>query len=351
VTPSPPSLGPSRSMSAWNPLTALGSAGSLRADLRSPTARVLLMVVVLTVANIVVAPDLLAGSHLTGMVNLLIPIMLAAIASVPSVLSGGGGLDLSVGPLLGFVNVVAVGVLMPRGLGSLWVGVPLCILLGAVIGALNGALVAYGRLQPIVVTLGSYLVLAGLTLVVLPQPVGGAPGWAGFLADGSLGGYFAHSLILLAVGLAIWLGLRKAGFIRLVTAVGSDQRAAYTSGVNVAAVRLGAYTLGGVFAALAGMGLTALIDSGDPTIGRQYTLMAIAAVALGGNSLAGGRGGVLGPLLGAATLFLIQLLLSSVHVSSLWIQVVYGTVLLVAICLNSTATTGGRARAAGTQGA
>jgi len=99
------------------------------------------------------------------------------------------------------------------------------------------------------------------------------------------------------------------------------------------------------------MSLTALINSGDPTIGKQYTLMAIAAVALGGNALAGGRGGVLGPLLGAATLFLIQLLLSALQVSSLWIQVVYGAVLLLAICLNSGALSGIRPLTTGPQGA
>jgi ribose transport system permease protein len=324
---------------------------SLGADLRSPLTKVVLMAAALAVANIVVSPDLLQGSRMTGMINLLIPVLLAALASVPSILSGGGGLDLSVGPLLGFVNVAVIGVLMPQGLGSAWLGIPLCLLLGAAVGLVNGALVAYGRLQPIVVTLGTYLILAGLSLVVLPQPTGGAPGWADFLGSGSFGGYFAHSLILLAVALLLWAGLRKVGFVRLITAVGSDQRAAYTSGVNVAAVRLGAYALGGVFAALAGMGLTALINSGDPTIGRQYTLMAIAAVALGGNSLAGGRGGITGPILGAITLFLIQLLLSSVHVSSLWIQVVYGAVLLLAICLNSGVTSGTRLRTAGPQGA
>jgi len=273
------------------------------------------------------------------------------MASVPSVLSGGGGLDLSVGPLLGFVNVAVVGLLVPHGLGSAWLGIPLCLLLGALVGALNGALVAYGRLQPIVVTLGSYLVLAGLSLVVLPQPRGGAPSWAAFLGGGWIGGHVAHALLLPAAAFALWAVLRKAGFVRLVSAVGSDERAAYTSGVNVALVRLGAYALGGVFAGLAGMSLTALINSGDPTIGKQYTLMAIAAVALGGNALAGGRGGVLGPLLGAATLFLIQLLLSALQVSSLWIQVVYGAVLLLAICLNSGALSGIRPLTTGPQGA
>ncbi|MEU0948669.1 ABC transporter permease [Streptomyces canus] len=318
---------------------------------QSPVARLWVMAAGLTVANTVIAPDLLQGARLNGMVNLLAPLVLAALASAPSVLSGGGGLDLSVGPSLGFVNVLVVGVFVEHGVTSGWLGLPLCVVLGTLVGAVNGVLVAYARLQPIVATLGTFLVLSGLALVVLPQPRGGAPAWAAFLADGSLGGYLPHVLLLPAGALAVWAGLRRLGLVRLITAVGSDQRAAHTSGVNVPLVRLGAYTLGGTFAGLAGIALTALTDSGDPTVGKQYTLMAIAAVALGGNALAGGRGGMLGPLLGATTLFLIQLLLSSAQVSSLWIQVVYGAVLLVAVCVNAAPRSGLRVQATGPQGA
>ncbi|MET9357256.1 ABC transporter permease [Streptomyces sp. NPDC006617] len=318
---------------------------------RSPVARLWGMTAALAVANAVIAPDLLQGSRLNAMVNLLAPLVLAALASAPSVLSGGGGLDLSVGPSLGFVNVLVVGVLVEHGVTSAWLGLPLCVLLGTLVGVVNGVLVAYGRLQPIVATLGTFLVLSGLALVVLPQPRGGAPGWAAFLAGGSLGGYLPHILLLPAGALALWAGLRRLGLVRLITAVGSDQRAAHTSGVNVPLVRLGAYALGGALAGLAGIALTALTGSGDPTVGKQYTLMAIAAVALGGNALAGGRGGMLGPLLGATTLFLIQLLLSSAQVSSLWIQVVYGAVLLAAVCLNAAPRPGLRVQAAGAQGA
>ncbi|GHJ38474.1 ABC transporter permease [Streptomyces sp. TS71-3] len=311
----------------------------------SPLGRVAVLAVALAIANTVIAPALLTGPRLTGLVTLFVPLLLAAMAGVPAILSGGGGLDLSVGPLLGFVNVLAVAVLVPHGLGSAWYGIPLCLLLGAAVGAVNGVLVAYVRLQPIVATLGSYLVLAGLSLVVLPQPRGGAPAWAATLGAGSFGGHVPNVLLLPAAALLVWWTACRTGLVRLIRAVGSDQRAAYTAGVDVGLVRIGAYTLGGLLAALAGMALTALIDSGDPGVGKQYTLIAVAAVALGGNSLAGGTGGITGPALGAATLFLIQLLLSALHMSSLWIQVVYGAVLLAAICLNSRAPNGLRAHA------
>jgi ribose transport system permease protein len=306
----------------------------LAAWLRSPVGLVTATAVVLAIVNIAITPGLVTGAHFPATVNLLVPAVLAAMASVPSILSGGGGLDLSVGPLLGFVDVLAVGVLLPAGLGL--ASIPVCLAIGAATGVVNGVLVAYFRLQPIVVTLGTYLVFAGWSLVVMPQPQGNEPGWAAFLGGAWAGGYVPRSVLPLIAAVALWMALRRLGFVRLVTAIGSDDRAAYTAGVNVAAVRLGAYALGGLIAALAGLTLVALIGSGDPTVGPQYTLEAVAAVALGGNSLAGGQGGMTGPAFGAATLFLIQSLLSSLKVSSMWIQVVYGAVLLVALCLNSS---------------
>jgi ribose transport system permease protein len=302
---------------------------------RSPLLVVVILLIVLAGLNLALTPNMLGSDRIAGMANLLVPSVLAAMASVPSVLSGGGGLDLSIGPLLGFVNVFLVGVLLSAGLGAGIVAVPLCLAVGAGIGAINGVLVAYLRLQPVVVTLGTYLALAGLSLIVLPQPKGGAPVWTAPLGGALLGGYLPISLSLIVVALLIWWAAKKAGLVRLISAVGSDDRAAFVSGVNVPLVKFAAYVLGGVFAGLAGIGLTVLINSGDPNVGPQYTLMAIVAVALGGNALTGGRGGMRGPILGAASLYLIQSVLSAANVSSLWIQVVYGAVLLAAVSLNA----------------
>lgn len=304
--------------------------------IRSPLAIVACLVVVLLAVNLVLTPAMLGGARLPSTVNLLLPSVLVAMASVPSVMSGRGGIDLSVGPLLGLVNVFLVGVLLPYGLGGALVSLPVLLALGVGVGLLSGLLVAYGRLQPVVVTLGGYLVLSGLALVVMPRPVGAAPAWVDWLSGAWLGGYLPRSLLLFAAGVAVWLVLRRTGAVALILATGSDDRAAFTSGVRVARVRCLAYATGGLFAALAGIALTVLIQSGDPSVGRQYALAAVAAVALGGNPLHGGRGTMTGPVLGAVALFLIQTLLSGAHVSSLWIQVVYGAVLLAAICANSS---------------
>lgn len=292
----------------------------------------------LLVVNVALSPVMLSSGHLPNTITLVVPSLLIAMASVPSVMTGRGGIDLSVGPLLGLINVVITGVLLERGLGNAPIAIALSLVIGAAIGAVNGVVVAYGRLQPVVVTLAMYLVLSGIALVLMPEPVGEAPGWVSWLAGSWLGGYFPRSALLVVIALGAWATLQRLGIIGLFLSIGSDERATYTSGVRVQRVVVLAYTVGGVLAALAGIALTVLIESGDPLVGRQYTLPAIAAVALGGNPLWGGRGTVLGPILGALSLFLIQTLLSTLNVSSLWIQVVYGLVLLAAVCINASLT-------------
>jgi len=266
------------------------------------------------------------------------------MASTPPVLSGGGGIDLSVGPVLGFVNVLLIAWLLPNGLAAPQIAIPLLLLFGALVGVLNGVLVAVVRLQPIVATLGTYLVLVGLALEVMPQPIGEAPTWI-VRFGGSIVG-IPGAVILVAVPLVAWILLRRTSYATALYSVGGDARVAFSAGINVSRVRIMAYVISGVFAAIAGLALTALIESGDPNLGPQYTLVAIAAVALGGTSLAGGRGGIAGPILGALTIFLIQNLLSAVHVSALWLQVVYGAILVIALIANSQVRTLARRRPA-----
>jgi ribose transport system permease protein len=255
------------------------------------------------------------------------------MAATPPILAGGGGIDVSVGPLMGFVNAIVFTRLIPLGLSDPWAAVPLLLGVGALVGAVNGLLVVVVRLQAIVATLGTYLVLVGLTLQELPQPGGGAPGWMDALA-GSLGPV-PGAVVLVALPALGWWWLRRTALYRALMAVGGDDRAAFSAGVNVGLVRFSAYVMSGLLAALAGIALTALVGSGDPTLGPPYTLVAIAAAALGGTSLAGGRGGLAGSILAALVIYLIQNLLPAIHASGFWLQIAYGGILLVALVLNT----------------
>lgn len=289
------------------------------------------------IANLITIPQFVSPGNIAGTLAVAAPFVLAAIASTPAILSGGGGIDISIGPLLGFANVLFIDQLLPNGLGGPAPAIAITLALSAFVGAVNGFLVVVVRLQPIVATLGSYLVLAGLALRLMPQPAGQAPSWI-IRFNGSFGP-IPGALILFAIPVVLWLLMQRTAYYRALIAVGGSERTAFSAGVNVMLVRGLAYVIGGFFAGFASLALTALVQSGDPTLGPQYTLVAIAAVALGGTSLAGGRGGIAGSILAALSIFLIQNFLSSIDVSSFWNQVVYGGILIVALVVNAEART------------
>ena len=137
--------------------------------------------------------------------------------------------------------------------------------------------------------------------------------------------------MLAAAGL--WLALRQFGFLAQLYVVGADDVAAFSAGVNVAAVRVGAYVVGGLFAALGGIALTGVVQSSQASLATTYSLIAIAAVSLGGTSLAGGRGGLLGSFLGAAGIFLLQELLGAAGMPIRYVQFMYGVLLVAGVVL------------------
>ena len=260
------------------------------------------------------------------------PLVLLAMAQAPVVLSGGGGLDLSVGPGAGLVSVILTAGLIAHRMSVAWFVILAALVIGAVIGALNGTLVAVIRIPPIIATLATYLVFAGIATQVLSSPVGDLPAWMSWFTD--IEGVVPNVLwVIAAVGAAWWL-LSRSAFWKNLRMVGSNDRAAYTAGVPVTAIRFIAYTLTGVMTGVAGLVLTAVLGGADATVGPTYTLLAVAAVALGGLSLAGGRGGLLGAACGAVLLFLIQNYLTLTEASSFVLQAAYGVVLVVAVVVN-----------------
>jgi ribose transport system permease protein len=293
---------------------------------RSPGAIVVGgLLVVLLILNAILNPARLAPAGILTTIGLTAPLLLAALASTPSILSGGGGIDISIGPMIGFLNVVMVRYLFMSGVESPLVVIPLVLLAGIVLGAVNGALVAYVRLPAIVATLGTYLLFFGLTPWVMSRPGGDAPGW--------LSGETAIvGLLFVAV---LWAAIHRTPLHAYLMAVGGSAKAAYTSGLDVAAIRLFAYALGGLIAAVGALAMTALLGSADPNIGAPITLKAIAAVALGGVSLAGGRGGFVGAAAGALVIFLVQLVMTSTGWSTFVLQMVFGSVLVLAVLFNA----------------
>ena len=315
-------------MSATPHAHKAGSMAVLK-DVWRQTGFAPILFVVLLAVNVVINPDRFAPAAWGTLIGLAAPLVGAALASTPPVLGGRGGIDISVGPLMGFVNAVVVLVLIKNmGVTSPWIIVPAAIGIGALVGAVNGLLATVLRIQPIVATLGTYLILVGATLTILPAPTGTVPDWLRALS-GPL------SILPLGAICVIWMVLRRLPYYDALMATGSDDRAAYTAGVPVTLVRFVAYVAAGSFAGIAGLMLTALIGSADPSIGPTYTLIAISAVALGGVSLAGGRGGMLGAAIGALDIFLLQSALTYFNFSTFVLQIAYGTILVVAIVLTA----------------
>lgn len=289
----------------------------------------LVLFVVLLVVNVLLNPVRFLPASWGTEIGLAAPLVAAAVATMPAMLGGRGGIDVSVGPSMGFVNAVLVQVLiLDLGITSPVALVGTAILAGALIGCVNGALATIVRIQPIVATLGTYLLLTGITLTILPSPAGTVPPWLKSLAGPT-------AVLPLAALATAWLALKRTPYYDQLMAVGSDDRACFTAGVDVGLVRFLSYVLTGAFAGIAGLTLTALIGSADPNVGPGYTLIAISAVALGGVSLAGGRGGFLAAAIGGLDIFLLQNALTFFNVSTFVLQIAYGVILVASVALNA----------------
>jgi ribose transport system permease protein len=244
-----------------------------------------------------------------------------------------GGLDLSVGALMTLVNCFGSIVMAGSG-GNVVLGVIAAMGLGAACGFMNGAVVVYGRIQPIIATLATGAVYLGLALLLRPTPGGNVNGdfaWAftndinelgytyGWWEDlGWFGAIPVQPIILALILLFVWVPFRRSATGRGCYAIGSAEGAAYMSGVQINRSKLTAFTIGGFFAGCAGIYLTMQMGSGnaDAPQAAEYTLRSIATVVIGGTSLYGGTGGVIGTIFGALVLRSISFLFRVVPESS-----------------------------------
>ena len=299
-----------------------------------PASFAVVLTILLVIANTVVQPAFAAWSQVAPTLGTLAPFAIAGMASTPAFLSGGGGIDLSVAPVMGFVNILLVTKFFGTVLGGPLLAVPLLLALGAAIGVVNGVLIARLRIPPVIATLGTFFILSGANLELVPNPVT-APNnnWTTALA-GSIGPV-PGAVLTVGVPLLAWFVLRRTAYVDSLLAVGDHDATAFSAGMNVNAVRISAYALGGAIAAVGGIALAGLVQSADAQVFTNYVLVALAAVALGGTNLAGGRGGLLGSLFGAASIFLLENLLTELHASAYFIQVAYGGVLFVAVLLGA----------------
>jgi ribose transport system permease protein len=258
-----------------------------------------------------------------------------AIAQTLPVLTSG--LDLSVGSVFVMTNCLASSLVVGTPL-QVALGVAAVLVSGLVCGAVNGLVVVFGRLQPIIATLATGAIYYGVALWLRPAPGGEVnESFADFMT-GSLGDAVPFSIVLLAAAIVfLWIPYRRSVLGRAAYAIGSSQPAAYMSGVPVARAKFVTYVLAGLFAAVAGLLLTCLTYSGEANalLGGSYTLSSIAAVVVGGTSLYGGTGGAIGTIFGAFVLRTIGDLLFVFDIDPLSQPLFLGIVLLISVSLGS----------------
>jgi ribose transport system permease protein len=266
-------------------------------------------------------------------------VLLALVAMAQTFVVLTAGIDLSVGMVFILCNCLASYVVVGSPMMTT-LGLAAVLATGLICGAINGLIVVFGRLQPIVVTLATGAIYFGLALLLRPNP-GSTPDFNSTVADaltGRLPGGIPASLAALAViVLVIWIPFRRSVIGRAAYAVGSSETAAYMSGMPVRSAKLAAYTLSGLMGALGGLFLTFFTYSGEASLanGNTYTLFSIAAVVLGGVSLFGGKGSAIGAIFGALAFRTIGDLLFVFDLDPLWQPLFQGVVLLLAICLGA----------------
>nr|WP_206076005.1 ribose ABC transporter permease [Marinitoga lauensis] len=242
-----------------------------------------------------------------------------------------GGIDLSVGSTFALSAVIMASVL--KG-GSVFLGILVALVVGALMGFANGFIIAKGRIQPFIVTLATMAIGRSLTLVYTQgMPITGLPSSFRVIGRGNLLGIPYPIIIMLGTFILIWFILSNTKLGLYTYAIGGNETAAKLSGVKVIKYKIIIYIISGVLSALSAMLLTARLNSAQPTFGSGYELDAIAAVVLGGASLSGGRGSVIGTIFGALIMGVINNGLNLLNVSPFYQQAVKGAVILIAVLL------------------
>ncbi|MAM53378.1 MAG: sugar ABC transporter permease [Microbacterium sp.] len=295
-----------------------------------PFASLIVLVILLSILS----PYFLTVNNLFNVFQQITVLAIIALGATMVIVSGG--IDLSVGSVAALSGMIAGVTFSQLGL-PMGIALVLGLVSGAAAGAANGALIVFGRVPPFVATLAMLSVARGLTLVLSDgQPISGFPDWFRALTSFDIAGVVPAVVILVLVLYAIgafYLRFRPSG--RSIYAVGGSEEVARLSGINVGWVKLRVYMIAGALAGLGGLVLTSRLNSAQPTAGAGLELDVIAAVVIGGTSLSGGVGTVIGTLIGALIIGVLRNGLNLLDVSSFWQQVVIGVVIAAAVMIDT----------------
>nr|WP_277750082.1 ribose ABC transporter permease [Falsirhodobacter deserti] len=297
--------------------------------IHSPLALPLIGLIVVSVLMGFASDNFFSVSNIFNVLRQVSIIAILAVGMTFVILTGG--IDLSVGAVMALAGTIAAGLMVNMGMPG-WVGLLAGIGVGVVLGIFNGFLVAWGRMPAIIVTLATMGMARGLGLIYSGgYPISGIPSWISWFGVGRIGIVPVPVIAMVIIYALAWVLLQRTAFGRHVYAIGGNELAAKLSGVKTQRVKLAVYAISGLTAALAAIILTGRLMSGQPNAGVGFELDAIAAVVLGGTAIAGGRGLILGTLIGAILLGILNNGLNLMGINPYMQDVIKGLIILLAI--------------------
>ncbi|UFJ42681.1 ABC transporter permease [Brevibacillus humidisoli] len=292
----------------------------------------LFILIALIILMAILSPTFFTTGNLLNIVRQMSVIGIVAIGVTMVIITTG--IDLSSGSVIALVSVIVASFAQPDS--SVLLAVAIGLGVGLLTGAINGTIIAKGKIAPFVVTLGMMTAARGAALLFSGgRPIGNLSEPFQFIGQGAILGLPVPIIIFALVGFVSYLQLNKTKFGKYVYAIGGNEQAAIIAGVNVEKYKILIYGYAGLLSSIAGIILTSRIASGQPTAGVMYELDAIAAAVIGGTSLTGGIGTVGGTIIGALIIGVMNNGLDLLNVSSYWQQILKGAIIVTAVLIDA----------------
>ncbi len=288
----------------------------------------------------------MTGRNIRNLIMASIPLFLIALAQGPIIMSGG--IDLSLGAIVAFANVTCVAIMQTGLKHNILYSILGTLIIGIFCGFFNGLLIGKLKMPPIIVTLATTTIYEGAALMVMREPGGKVEKSFAKIVTGRIGDlpYSFFVIILLLIIVRLYTNNMRVG--KAIRAIGGNESAAYSAGIKVTLVKAFIYTMGGLFAALAGIFLSAQMYSGDPRIGKQYAMNAITASVVGGIMMTGATGDILGAAAGVFIITSVNNAMNLFGIGAYYQFLFQGVILIVVLVLptissrNTKRITGGK---------
>ena len=297
---------------------------------RDPSFPSFVVLTLLIIINVSIQPNFFAYSTVKSNFMTFTPLILVSMAQGIIILSGS--LDLSVGAAMSLLTCIMAS-MMTDSIFNVILVIVIGIACAVALSMFNGSIIGFVRLPPLISTFATSAIFFGLALTIMPLPGGYVPSYFYRWYRGDVLGFIPVPIFILLIGIGIWVIFKRTAIYRYIYAVGGNEDGAYSSGIKVANIKLMAFLFASMFIALAGVSLLLSTAIGDPRAGQAYTLNSVAAVVIGGISLKGGKGSVVGAMVGALILGLLINIIFFLRVSSLYQNFARGMIIIIALSL------------------